>query len=53
MGDLASTYSKQGLWKKAEELDVFVMEMRTKIFGPEHPDTLIAMGNLAATYSDQ
>ena len=29
------------------------MEMRKKVLGDEHPDTLSSMGNLASTYSDQ
>ncbi|KAF8804338.1 hypothetical protein BYT27DRAFT_7194492 [Phlegmacium glaucopus] len=29
------------------------MDMRKKLLGPEHPDTLSIMQNLAVTYSDQ
>jgi len=53
MGNLALTYSNQGRWKEAEELDVQVMEMRKMIMGPEHPDTLTSMHSLASTYRNQ
>ena len=29
------------------------MDMRKKLLGPEHPDILISMINLAVTYRDQ
>ena len=29
------------------------MDMRKKLLGAEHPDTLISMANLAITYRDQ
>lgn len=50
---LASTYSDQGHWDKAEKLQVQVMETCRRLFGPEHPDTLTSMANLAATYNNQ
>ena len=28
-------------------------DIRLRVFGEDHPDTLSVMGNLAATYSDQ
>ncbi|KAJ7291952.1 hypothetical protein C8J57DRAFT_1458569 [Mycena rebaudengoi] len=39
-------------WKltDAEELKVVVLEKRKQILGPDHPETLAAMSNLAATY---
>ena len=37
----------------AEHLEVQVMDMRKKLLGAEHPDTLICMANLASTYKDQ
>jgi hypothetical protein len=30
-----------------------VMETMQKVLGPEYPDTLISIGNLALTYSNQ
>ena len=50
MGNLAVTYSNQGRWNEAEQLEVQVMEMRKKLLGAEHPDTPLSMENLAATY---
>ena len=45
MGDLARTYSDQGTWNEAEQLELQVMDIRKKLLGPEHPDTLLSMGN--------
>ena len=53
MGNLAVTYSNQGRWNEAEQLEVQVMNMRKELLGEEHPDTLLSMGNLAVTYSNQ
>src|SRR5277367_1890312 len=44
---------ENGDWKKAEQLQVQVMDMRKKLLGAEHPDTLSSMGNLASTYLNQ
>ncbi|KAL4733122.1 hypothetical protein BDV11DRAFT_210457 [Aspergillus similis] len=38
---------QQGRWKEAEELEVQVLEIRKQVLGPEHPDTLRSMANLA------
>jgi len=53
-------YSKFGLvfrengdWTGAENLDIQVMKTRNEVFGQEHPDTFISMGNLALTYLNQ
>ena len=43
MGNLASTYSNQGRWSEAEQLNIQVMEMRKKLLGGDHPDTLSSM----------
>jgi hypothetical protein len=53
MGNLGSTYSNQGKWKKAEMLQTQVLEMTQRILGPEHPDTLTSMQYLGLTYSNQ
>jgi hypothetical protein len=53
MGHLANTYSNQGSWNEAEQLQLQVMDMRNKLFGPEHPDTLLSMESLAKTYFNQ
>ena len=50
MVDLAKTYLNQGRWNEAEKLNVQVMNMRKKVLGAEHPDTLAIIGNLALTY---
>jgi hypothetical protein len=53
MANLASTYSNQGRWKEAEELQVQVMQTRKRVLGDEHPDTLTSMHNLAFTLQSQ
>src|SRR5256886_17626362 len=53
MRNLASTYSNQGRWKEAEELEVQVIETRKRVLGQEHPDTLTSMNNLAWTWKSQ
>ena len=53
MADLASTYSDQGRWNEAEQLQVQVVDMLKKLCGAEHPNTFISMSNLASTYSNQ
>ena len=47
MGDLTSTYSVQGRWKEAEELQVQVKDGYFRLHGAEHPDTLMITGNLS------
>src|ERR1700722_9504018 len=50
---LERVYVEGGRWKEAEKLDVLVMETSKRIFGEEHPDTLMSMNNLAWTYRKQ
>ena len=38
---------------EAEQLDAQVMELRKKLLGAEHPDTLTSIANLASTYKSQ
>jgi Tetratricopeptide repeat len=46
-------FYENGYWNEAEKLQVEVMELRKRLLGAEHPDTLISMGNLGATYRHQ
>ena len=39
-------------WKNAEKMWIQVMDMRMRILGAEHSDTLLSMGNLARMYND-
>ncbi|KAK3902246.1 hypothetical protein C8A05DRAFT_44283 [Staphylotrichum tortipilum] len=48
MSNLALTYGNQGRWGEAEELQVQVMETRKTKPGPDHPDMLTTMNNLAS-----
>jgi Tetratricopeptide repeat len=49
----ALVFGENGDWNNAEQLKVQVMDMRKKLLGAEHPDTLDSMGNLALTYLKQ
>ncbi|GLB08582.1 hypothetical protein AtubIFM57258_004479 [Aspergillus tubingensis] len=51
--NVCSCLSSDGRWKEAEGLGVQVMELSKRVLGPEHPDTLSSMSNLALTYSYQ
>ena len=44
---------ENGDWATAEQLELQVIEIRKTLLGPEHPDTLLSMANLARTYSNQ
>jgi hypothetical protein len=51
MGNLAGTCSRLGELKEAEELGTRVLEKRSQILGDRHPHTMLAMHNLAGTYT--
>ena len=51
--NFALVMGENGDWKNAESLEIEVMDMRKKLLGEEHPDTLTAMENLANTYFNQ
>ncbi|KAN0077438.1 hypothetical protein V8E54_005742 [Elaphomyces granulatus] len=65
MASLASTYRNQGRWTEAEKLfvqgrwteaeklEMQVIETRKAVLGPEHPDILTGMANLASTFWNQ
>ncbi|KAH8429659.1 uncharacterized protein LDX57_007331 [Aspergillus melleus] len=44
---------RDGRYNEAERLFVQVIETWKQVLGPEHPNTLINMGNLALTYLNQ
>lgn len=50
---LAWTYLEQKRWTEAEKFQLHVFEVRKKIYGMDHPDTLLSMSNLAITYLNQ
>jgi tetratricopeptide (TPR) repeat protein len=49
----ASALHSDGRYEEAEELQVQVVQMRKRVLGEEHPDTISAMSNLAITLGDQ
>ena len=44
---------QEGRWYETERAFLQVMETRKRVLGPEHPDTLICMANLASTYRNK
>ena len=53
MNNLALTYNERGWMVEAEQLHLQVLELRRRVLGAEHPDTLTTMDNLALTYLQQ
>jgi hypothetical protein len=49
----AQVYLEGGHWKKAEELEKVVVETMKRVFGEEHPNTLMSIANLALIYSNE
>ncbi|KAJ4350324.1 uncharacterized protein N0V89_008945 [Didymosphaeria variabile] len=47
MAVLSETLRDAGQWQDAEKLEVQVFEKSKQVLGPEHPDTLASMYNLA------
>ncbi|KAJ7854241.1 hypothetical protein B0H13DRAFT_1189095 [Mycena leptocephala] len=43
-------YWSAGWYEEAKEFVLAVLEQRKQVLGDDHPDTLLAMGNLASTY---
>ena len=44
---------ENGDWKHAEQLGIQVFDMRKRLLGAEHPDTLKSMASLARMYADR
>ncbi|CZR58311.1 related to heterokaryon incompatibility protein [Phialocephala subalpina] len=53
MDSLALMYKKKQRWKEAEKLFVQVIQIRNRVQGADHLDTLSSMANLASTHRDQ
>ena len=51
--NFALVLGENGNWNSVELLLIQVIDMRKKLLGPGHPDTLISMVNLANTYGNQ
>ena len=50
---MADMHSQSGRYEEAEELYRECLEKRKRVLGPDHPDTLMTMNNLALNYYDQ
>jgi len=44
---------RQGRYDEAEQINTKTLEIKRRIFGEEHPDTLGSMNNLASVYASQ
>lgn len=53
MEKLESIYKKEEQWKNAEDLFLQVIQIRKRVQGMDHPDTLSSIVNLASTYVDK
>jgi Tetratricopeptide repeat len=47
MGTLAGVLANEGRYPEAEKLQRETLEIRRRVLGPEHPDTLASMNLLA------
>ena len=50
MANLAVTYQNLGIYTESERLAIQVLDVRKRVFGVEHPYTIIAKANLTVTY---
>ena len=50
VNEIQCEHKSQGLRKKAEELEVQVMETMKRVLGAEYPSTLTSMNNRAYTW---
>ena len=53
MENLALIHKKDKQWKEAENMFLQVIEIRKRMHGMDHLDTLSSIANLASTYIDQ
>ncbi|PKY04544.1 violaceus kinesin [Aspergillus campestris IBT 28561] len=53
LGNIGNCLSSDGRWKEAEELELQVLQLCKQVLGPEYPDTLMSMNDLATTYWNQ
>lgn len=51
MHNLAGNYQKQGRWEEAEELQVQVLEISKRVFGPDHPVTVSRINDRALNHA--
>jgi eukaryotic-like serine/threonine-protein kinase len=52
-GNSPRAYSDEGKYARAEALDIQALEIQRRVLGPENPDTLKSMNNLASVYFDE
>jgi len=50
---MGTVYDDLGLYPRAESLDQRALEIRRRVLGPEHPETLGSMNSVASDLSDE
>ena len=53
LGKMGRYYWEEGRSDEAEKLDLQVLDIRKSVVGEKHPDTIVAMANLASTWHQQ
>jgi eukaryotic-like serine/threonine-protein kinase len=53
MNNLGMLYKNQDKYAQAESLYTRVLEVRRRVLGEQHPDTLVTVNSLAMLYTDQ
>ena len=53
MNVMGNVYTNLGLYSRAQSLYEHTIEIRRRVLGPEHPDTLASMNNLASVLDHQ
>ena len=53
MNNLAIVLDCQEKYEEAEQMHRQTLELRKKVLGNEHPDTLVSMNNLTSTLQQQ
>ena len=51
--NLALVLHNRGNYKAAEEMNPQVLDTRERVWGPEHPDTLVSFDNLVWMLKDR
>jgi hypothetical protein len=53
MNNLATVLEREGYYAEAERLHRQTLDIRRRVLGPEHPDTLASVHNLAIVLYDE
>ncbi|KFY95960.1 hypothetical protein V498_03038 [Pseudogymnoascus sp. VKM F-4517 (FW-2822)] len=53
LGKIGRYYWEEGRYDEAERLELQALDLRRSMLGVKHPDTILAMANLASTWQQQ